>query len=203
MCAECNLAKSQPKQRQTRSDTVSRPHEKKPQAEPAKVSEPKEVVEEQPSTSKDEIPAYSAWEKIVRAESAKNRRKRELVIAGLKIPGDIAGDYAAIYNYISQLFTTLDFKISDSLRKSDPCYFGYVNNFSWRFLGSQNQTDQRPPLILVTFDNDVTPRNLLRVSYLLGRRETQSKYIFLRESLSKEERKTRALQRLKSASERQ
>jgi hypothetical protein len=136
----------------------------------------------------DELPA---WKEIVREESAKSRRKREIVVAGLRIMKDRRDDasthYVKAHKQIHHILTSccMDVVYKQTL----------TTRFSWRYLGKINPDDRRPPLILLSFSDEITVRNLLHTSSALLDNQA-TKNVFLRESLSKEERRAKAIKRL-------
>jgi hypothetical protein len=63
--------------------------------------------------------------------------------------------------------------------------------FPWHYLGKYDPSDP-PPLFMMTFSKEMTPFSLLRVAKHLRKHE-KCNNVYLRESLTKEERVAKAL----------
>ena len=131
----------------------------------------------------------SAWTQIVRQELAREQRRKQIVITGLRLnPTDSHSDnHEEIDHVFEEIYRKFDRREDDKVV--------YTDDFDFKFLGKKRD-DDKPSPILVEFGSAFVRDRYLKMASVLKGSDIYSQ-VYLEKCLSKEEQKEQYLMREK------
>ena len=131
----------------------------------------------------------SAWTQIVRQEFAREQRRKQIVITGLKLNPNIShsDNHEEIDRVFEEIYRKFDHREDDKVV--------YTDDFDFKFLG-KIRDDDKPRPILVEFGSAFVRDRYLKMASVLKVSDTYSQ-VYLQKCLSKEEQKEQYLMREK------